>query len=172
MHVFDLPSIRQLASEHGYCLEQILTSSTLTRHVNAFASDLEILDPAGKFSALSLFAHSRVYPLTVWESIKPVVLEEIRIRMPNANGRTPCPFCISNGRPRLFSSHALRQHFESRLVSLRVCFGRWFTDYPPAMANIWPNRLSSLTSAAPCVHAPIANTIRQLWIVISRTTHM
>ncbi|KAJ7857772.1 hypothetical protein B0H13DRAFT_2574208 [Mycena leptocephala] len=87
--------IRQLASEHGYCLEQILTSPTLTRHVNAFASDLGILDPA------------------VWESIKPVVLEEIRIRMPNANGRTPCPFCISNGRPRLFSSHALRQHFES-----------------------------------------------------------
>ncbi|KAJ7606382.1 hypothetical protein DFH06DRAFT_1486831 [Mycena polygramma] len=87
--------IRQLAVTHNCSFEQMLLSPTLTRHVNAFARDLEVLAP------------------TVWESIKPSVCEEIRLRTSWATGQTPCPFCSTGGRPRLFTDRGLKQHFNA-----------------------------------------------------------
>ncbi|KAJ6557245.1 hypothetical protein DFH09DRAFT_540868 [Mycena vulgaris] len=85
----------ELASKHHYSLEQIVLSPTLTRHVNAFASDLQVIDSG------------------VWASITPLVLQEIRQRVPVGNAKIACPFCANRGRARLYLGWALKLHVAS-----------------------------------------------------------
>ncbi|KAJ6512024.1 hypothetical protein C8R47DRAFT_1207381 [Mycena vitilis] len=73
----------------------MLLSPTLTHHVNAFARELQVLAPG------------------VWKSIEPIVFEEIRLRIPCATGQTPCPFCSTGRRVRLFTDRGLKQHFNA-----------------------------------------------------------
>ncbi|KAJ6557238.1 hypothetical protein DFH09DRAFT_540783 [Mycena vulgaris] len=127
--------VRELASTHHYSLEQIVLSPTLTRHVNAFASDLQIIDPG------------------VWVSITPLVLQEIRQRVPVGNAKIACPFCANRGRARLYLGWALKLHVASRFV-LCVSGGAARLTYPSH-----PERLAEqmILSEVKCSFCPRSN---------------
>ncbi|KAK7048146.1 hypothetical protein R3P38DRAFT_2867670 [Favolaschia claudopus] len=88
--------IQNLATIHDRSFEHMLTSPTLTRHINAFARDLEVFGPAA------------------WETLQPLVLEEIRLRTPDPSGKTVCLFCPHKPSPRRHTNHGFAMHLQSK----------------------------------------------------------